>query len=174
MPNFHEVNCTCVVLCGCKEQFHQGINIPRPCSQSLKQFRVNFFIDFIELCYHQHVSSTRKDIKAKKEIMIMEKLYLTALENNPSLMKQVSFNSTDSYKSFFKEANFEFLCLKSYVIVNLAIYLQSMAGLECGHMFCTLCWNEYLNTKILEENIGQQIFCPATNCSILVDENFVR
>ena len=41
-------------------------------------------------------------------------------------------------------------------------------------MFCTLCWNEYLNTKILEENIGQHIFCPATNCSILVDENFVR
>ncbi|XP_065060477.1 E3 ubiquitin-protein ligase arih1-like [Rhopilema esculentum] len=50
---------------------------------------------------------------------------------------------------------------------------NSMAGLECGHMFCTLCWNEYLNTKILEENIGQHIFCPATNCSILVDENFV-
>lgn len=49
-----------------------------------------------------------------------------------------------------------------------------MAGLECGHMFCALCWNEYLNTKILEENIGQHIFCPATNCNILVDENFVR
>eukprot|EP00112_Aurelia_sp_Birch-Aquarium-sp1_P002902 Seg1321.9 transcript_id=Seg1321.9/GoldUCD/mRNA.D3Y31 product="E3 ubiquitin-protein ligase arih1" protein_id=Seg1321.9/GoldUCD/D3Y31 len=50
---------------------------------------------------------------------------------------------------------------------------ESMAGLECGHMFCALCWNEYLNTKILEENIGQHIFCPATNCNILVDENFV-
>jgi len=50
---------------------------------------------------------------------------------------------------------------------------ESMAGLECGHMFCTLCWNEYLNTKILEENIGQQIFCPASSCGILVDENFV-
>ena len=49
-----------------------------------------------------------------------------------------------------------------------------MAGLECGHMYCPLCWNEYLNTKILEENIGQHIYCPATSCGILVDEQFVR
>lgn len=45
-----------------------------------------------------------------------------------------------------------------------------MTGLECGHRFCTQCWNEYLTTKIMEEGVGQTIACPAHNCPILVDD----
>ncbi|XP_057308532.1 E3 ubiquitin-protein ligase arih1-like isoform X2 [Hydractinia symbiolongicarpus] len=50
---------------------------------------------------------------------------------------------------------------------------KMLTGLECGHVFCQFCWNEYLMMKILSENTGQHIFCPASKCDILVDENFV-
>ena len=26
-----------------------------------------------------------------------------------------------------------------------------MTGLECGHLYCTSCWTEYLSTKIMDE-----------------------
>jgi len=50
---------------------------------------------------------------------------------------------------------------------------ENLTGLECGHLFCQDCWEEYLKTKILAENTVQNIFCPATECDILVNENFV-
>ena len=47
-----------------------------------------------------------------------------------------------------------------------------MAGLECGHTFCTICWQLYLTYKIMHEGIGQTIPCPA-KCDILVDDKTV-
>ena len=49
---------------------------------------------------------------------------------------------------------------------------QEMRGLECGHVFCTVCWQYYLTTKIMHEGIGQTIPCPA-KCDILVDDKTV-
>lgn len=45
-----------------------------------------------------------------------------------------------------------------------------MAGLECGHKFCTYCWGEYLTTKIMEEGLCQSISCAAHGCDIIVDD----
>lgn len=53
------------------------------------------------------------------------------------------------------------------------VQLDILTGLQCGHIFCQYCWKEYLKTKVLSENTGQNIFCPQTNCDILVDEVFV-
>lgn len=50
---------------------------------------------------------------------------------------------------------------------------QSMTGLECGHLFCEHCWNDYLRTKVLDEGIGQTISCAAHACDILVDDGTV-
>jgi ariadne-1 len=47
-----------------------------------------------------------------------------------------------------------------------------MASLQCGHIFCTICWQHYLTTKIMHEGIGQTIPCPA-KCDILVDDTTV-
>ncbi|CAF1306961.1 unnamed protein product [Rotaria magnacalcarata] len=47
--------------------------------------------------------------------------------------------------------------------------VNEMAGLECGHIFCTDCWRHYLTTKIIDEGIGQTIPCPA-KCDILEDD----
>ena len=47
-----------------------------------------------------------------------------------------------------------------------------MMGLECGHLFCTSCWVEYLTTKIMDEGISQSIESPG-NCEILVDDQTV-
>ncbi|CAM2707952.1 unnamed protein product [Rotaria socialis] len=50
--------------------------------------------------------------------------------------------------------------------------INEMAGLECGHNFCIICWQYYLTTKIMHEGIGQTIPCPA-KCDILVDDKTV-
>lgn len=50
------------------------------------------------------------------------------------------------------------------------IMLQEMAGLECGHKFCALCWTDYLTAKIVDEGMGQTISCAAYGCDILVDD----
>lgn len=44
-----------------------------------------------------------------------------------------------------------------------------MTGLECGHLYCTSCWTQYLTTKIMDEGASQMIECPG-NCDILVDD----
>ena len=49
---------------------------------------------------------------------------------------------------------------------------QMMTGLECGHQFCTLCWTEYLTTKIVDEGASQMIECPGF-CNIVVDDQTV-
>ncbi len=48
------------------------------------------------------------------------------------------------------------------------IVFQMMTGLECGHLYCTSCWTEYLTTKIMDEGASQTIACPASQCDILV------
>ena len=50
---------------------------------------------------------------------------------------------------------------------------QLMTGLECGHKFCSVCWTEYLTTKIMDEGMGQTIACAAHACDILVDDQTV-
>lgn len=45
-----------------------------------------------------------------------------------------------------------------------------MTGLECGHKFCSLCWADYLTSKIIDEGMGQTISCAAYGCDILVDD----
>jgi ariadne-1 len=44
-----------------------------------------------------------------------------------------------------------------------------MTGLECGHLYCTACWTEYLTVKIMDEGASQSIECPGS-CEILVDD----
>ena len=57
-------------------------------------------------------------------------------------------------------------------ICFLTLPTSMMMGLECGHLFCTSCWVEYLTTKIMDEGISQSIECPG-NCEILVDDQTV-
>ena len=39
------------------------------------------------------------------------------------------------------------VCLK----VCVCCAVQEMSGLECGHLFCLDCWNQYLTTSVMEE-----------------------
>lgn len=45
-----------------------------------------------------------------------------------------------------------------------------MNGLECEHKFCSMCWKDYLTTKIMDEGRGRSIACAAHDCHILVDD----
>ena len=47
-----------------------------------------------------------------------------------------------------------------------------LSGLECGHLFCTQCWTEYLTTKIVDEGASQMIECRGA-CNIVVDDQTV-
>ncbi len=44
-----------------------------------------------------------------------------------------------------------------------------MTSLECGHLFCTSCWAEYLATKIAGESGSKAIEFPG-ECDVLVDD----
>jgi len=44
----------------------------------------------------------------------------------------------------------------------------NMTGLDCGHIFCTECWSEYLSSKI--EDASRIIECPDTKCNTIVDD----
>ena len=57
-------------------------------------------------------------------------------------------------------------------ICCLSLPRQMMTGLECGHLFCTQCWTEYLTTKIVDEGASQMIECPGS-CNIVVDDQTV-
>jgi hypothetical protein len=50
--------------------------------------------------------------------------------------------------------------------------MAEMAGLECGHLYCTECWAEYLSTKVMHEGASQMIECPG-NCKIFVNDQMV-
>ena len=47
---------------------------------------------------------------------------------------------------------------------------SSSAGLECGHLFCTACWAEYLTTKIVQDGVSLSIQCPSGDCRVLADD----
>jgi len=57
-------------------------------------------------------------------------------------------------------------------ICCLSLPRQMMTGLECGHLFCTQCWTDYLTTKIVDEGASQMIECPGS-CNIVVDDQTV-
>lgn len=46
-----------------------------------------------------------------------------------------------------------------------------LQGLLCAHLFCSNCWCQYLEQKILIEHCPH-VLCPAENCQIVVDEDF--
>lgn len=52
----------------------------------------------------------------------------------------------------------------------LAYAFEAMCGLECGHYFCQECWDSYLRVMVMCEGRSQSIQCPASHCSIVVDE----
>ena len=58
------------------------------------------------------------------------------------------------------------------VIALMALNIQDNLGLECGHLYCTSCWTEYLTTKIMDEGASQMIECPG-NCKIVVNDQTV-
>lgn len=43
----------------------------------------------------------------------------------------------------------------------------------CGHHFCVDCWRNYLIGKIMDEGLASFIQCPASECKILVEDDFV-
>lgn len=54
-------------------------------------------------------------------------------------------------------------------VCYLSLPASKLTGLECGHVFCTDCWNDYLKVKIMDEGIVDTIACVALKCEILVD-----
>ena len=54
----------------------------------------------------------------------------------------------------------------------MTLNISNILGLECGHLYCTSCWTEYLTTKIMDEGASQMIECPG-NCKIVVNDQTV-
>ncbi|KAG0208073.1 hypothetical protein BGX28_000893 [Mortierella sp. GBA30] len=46
-------------------------------------------------------------------------------------------------------------------------------GLQCGHVFCQTCYEQYLTQKIAEEGECRKILCPESGCSVIADEQTI-
>lgn len=105
-----------------------------------------------------------KYYSSDQDTLFKEAHVINPLKSGPSAVKRVpSQTATSSRRS--QQTCCE-ICISQFP-------QASLTGLECGHVFCYSCWTEYLTTKITAENTCQNIFCPATECDILADENFV-
>ncbi|RKP24720.1 hypothetical protein SYNPS1DRAFT_16757 [Syncephalis pseudoplumigaleata] len=51
--------------------------------------------------------------------------------------------------------------------------LESLA-LRCAHRFCRSCYEDYLRKKVVNDGESRRIQCPATHCSVIVDERTVE
>lgn len=90
-----------------------------------------------------------------------EKLFAEAHVINPFARRsQISLPKLDSGPNHTEECGICFLTLPT----------SMLTGLECDHRFCTDCWDEYLNTKIMKQGKCQTIACAAHGCDILVDD----
>ncbi|XP_033213278.1 E3 ubiquitin-protein ligase arih1-like [Belonocnema kinseyi] len=94
-----------------------------------------------------------------------EKLFEEAHVVNPVKSSRASQSSRQRRSTNQSSEDCE-ICFVSYPA-------PLMAGLDCGHRFCTTCWDDYLTTKIMEDGVGQTIACAAHNCKILVDDESV-
>ncbi|KAG0370456.1 hypothetical protein BGZ54_006232 [Gamsiella multidivaricata] len=46
-------------------------------------------------------------------------------------------------------------------------------GLQCGHIFCQACYEQYLTQKIVDEGECRRIRCPESGCAVLLDEHTI-
>jgi len=60
-------------------------------------------------------------------------------------------------------------CKICYIEMN----LKQMFSLDCGHLFCKSCWNQYLTSKIMSEGIVNAMTCAETDCKIIVNDEQV-
>lgn len=56
---------------------------------------------------------------------------------------------------------------------KICLTISELAGLKCGHTFCSDCWTTYLTIQIMLEGLSTSIQCPEPNCNILVDDDTI-
>ncbi|XP_032456368.1 E3 ubiquitin-protein ligase ARIH1-like [Nasonia vitripennis] len=96
-----------------------------------------------------------------------EKLFAEARVVSP-FKKQPVINITCSLQNLTTKSNSDEE--EECGVCFMTLPTDEMSGLECGHRFCTNCWREYFQTKIMGEGQGQKIPCAAHDCEILVDD----
>ena len=46
-------------------------------------------------------------------------------------------------------------------------------GLNCGHQFCSKCWEEYLKEKLKSSLGALKVKCPQHECTYIIGEDVV-
>ena len=127
-----------------------------------------------------------KELKEVQNIIQIPMTSVRVLLNHFKWDKQKLYEryyTDDCPEKIFKEANvlspskIEELAAKTKFssspdceICFLPVPESSKTGLECGHLFCTDCWTEYLTTKIVQDGISLSIQCPSNDCQVLVND----
>jgi ariadne-1 len=50
---------------------------------------------------------------------------------------------------------------------------KGLTHATCGHVFCFSCWKDFLKQSIIEEGKSLRLECPMSNCSALLEDNFI-
>ena len=107
-------------------------------------------------------------------------IYKSRLSGHLSLQEEAWTSQEEDLEANRRLWNLLFVSAQSHderyvvtpVIVLMAFNISNILGLECGHLYCTSCWTEYLTTKIMDEGASQMIECPG-NCKIVVNDQTV-
>jgi len=72
-------------------------------------------------------------------------------------------------KASSKQADETFVCS---ICCNDAPDIQTLS-LDCEHAYCSVCWSDYINSKIKDES-EHTIRCMAEGCALVVPDNLIR
>ena len=72
-------------------------------------------------------------------------------------------------KTFSQKADEPFVC---GICCNDAPDLQTLS-LDCGHAYCSVCWSDYVNSKIKDES-ELTIRCMAEGCALVAPDSFLQ
>ncbi|XP_058795446.1 E3 ubiquitin-protein ligase arih1l-like [Phymastichus coffea] len=101
-----------------------------------------------------------------------DKLFREAHIVYPYPLKKIYVNEKiSSQESLLEQSTFD--TVKECQVCCSSLLVSELTGLECGHRFCTNCWDGYLKIKIMNEGLVQKIKCMAQKCEIFMDDNTI-
>ena len=60
--------------------------------------------------------------------------------------------------------------LKTCIVCYDESNASDMFGLNCGHILCIECWNQYISQHVNDRSSQEMITCPGEDCPIIVDD----
>ena len=102
---------------------------------------------------------------------LLEKLFDTNQEQLFADIGIVINRDVDSNGSQSKRRRLQKKRIVCLICYTKDVKTEDMFGLDCGHIYCKKCWNQYLTTKVMSEGVVNTITCAQTDCNVIADDD---